>query len=337
MGRIPERVNRYPHVVLMVGSSARENFSGSIPDFSGINGLLTEITLNEDINLKNIRNYQKIVKIMIERKIPKDSAIVAIGPQDVMDLAGFVAATFRGGVKFISVPTTPLAQLSKSVGGIYGLNFSSSSNTIAAKYFPHEAYLDSIVLSKADREQIKDFIVELVRLGTLKDSSLLNLLENYADMDELRKPDNLHRLTVRALNLAPHLICRKDGDMDPNVFGNSMGELITQVWKGPVRYYRLMALSMILESFLADRSGVSTRSMMERMRKILEKYSIDPLRLRDIGQENLVKVMRETYPDQGSLSIFIPWSNEEHGTVSLSQDRFFSVVRSYVETYELSA
>ncbi len=337
MGRIPERVNRYPHVVLMVGSSARENLSGSIPDFSGINGLLTEITLNEDINLKNIRNYQKIVKVLIERKVPKESVIVAVGPQDVLDLAGFVAATFRGGTRFITVPTTPLAQLSKSVGGVYGLNFSSSSNTIAARYFPCEAYLDSIAFSKGDREHLKDYIVELVRLGALKDTSILNLLESFADLEELRKPENLHRLTIRALNLAPQIICRKESEMDPNVFGNSLGELITQVWKGPVRYYRLMALSMILESYLADRSGISTRSMMERMRKILEKYSIDPLRLRDIGQENLMKVFREAYPDQTSLSIFIPWSSEEKGTVSLSHDRLFSVMRSYVETYELSA
>ena len=334
--RIPERVNRYPHVVLMIGSSVKERFQDRIPDFSHINGLLTDMTLNEDLNLKNIRNYQKIVKVLIERKVPKEALVVAIGPQDVMDIAGFVAATFRGGIQFLSVPMTPLAQLSRSVGGIYGLNFSNSHNAIAARYFPCEAYLDTIAFERADREEIKDFIVELVRLGILRDNSILNLLESLGDIDQLKKVDNLHRLTVKALNLIPDLFPRRIDGKDPNAFGFSIGGIISQVCKNPVRYSRVMSLSMILEGFLADRSGLSTRSMMEKIRKILEIYSINPLRIRDIGHENIVKALRESYPGQNGLSIFIPWNSGEAGTVSLSQDLLFSAMRSYVETYEVS-
>lgn len=320
----------------MVGSSVIEREPDIIPDLSHLNGQLTKITLNEDINLKNIRNYQKIIKVLIDRRVPKDAVLIGMGPVSVMDLAGFVASTYRGGIKLISVPMTPLAQISRSVGGIYGLNFSNSANTIAVRYFPVEVYLDSVAFERADREEIKDFIVELMRLGAIKDFSILNMLESYGDFDVLRRYENVRRLTVKALNVAPLLNSLKSDDVDPNAFGNTLGTTLFQICKSPVRYYRVMALSMILESFIADRSGIKTREVMDKLRRIIEIYSLNGVKLRDIGQENLLKSLRDTYAGDAGFPVSIPWITGESGMLSISFDRVFSAMRNYIETYEFS-
>lgn len=320
----------------MVGSSVLEKMPDLVPDFSHISGQLTKITLNEDINLKNIRNYQKIIKVMIDRRVPKDAVIISMGPVSVMDLAGFVASTYRGGIRLISVPMTPLAQISRSVGGIYGLNFSNSTNTIAARYFPVEAYLDSIAFERADREEIKDFLIELIRLGAIRDFSVLNMLESFGDIDVLRRYENLKRLTVKALNIAPLLNTVKNDESDPNSFGNTLGSALFQICKNPVRYYRVMALSMILESFIADRSGIKTREVMDKLRRLMDMYSLNGVRLKDIGQENLLRFLRENYPGETGFPVSIPWITGESGMLSISFDRVFSAMRNYAETYEFS-
>lgn len=47
--------------------------------------------------------------VAIEGKLDRSSAILALGGGVVGDLAGFVAATYMRGIKFVQVPTTILA------------------------------------------------------------------------------------------------------------------------------------------------------------------------------------------------------------------------------------
>ena len=54
---------------------------------------------------------------LLEAKISRTDLIVALGGGVVGDLAGFVAATFLRGIKFVQIPTSILAQVDSSVGG----------------------------------------------------------------------------------------------------------------------------------------------------------------------------------------------------------------------------
>lgn len=64
---------------------------------------------------KSISVYQDMMTVAIEGKLDRSSAILALGGGVVGDLAGFVAATYMRGIKFVQVPTTILAHDS-SVG-----------------------------------------------------------------------------------------------------------------------------------------------------------------------------------------------------------------------------
>jgi len=53
--------------------------------------------------------------------LDRNAILVALGGGMVGDLAGFVAATYLRGVRFIQVPTTLLAMVDSSVGGKTGI------------------------------------------------------------------------------------------------------------------------------------------------------------------------------------------------------------------------
>ena len=73
---------------------------------------------------------------MLEKKINRSATIIALGGGVVGDIAGFVAASYQRGIKYIQVPTTLLSQVDSSVGGKTAVNHSLGKNMIGAFYQP---------------------------------------------------------------------------------------------------------------------------------------------------------------------------------------------------------
>ena len=73
-----------------------------------------------------------IYSSLLEAKISRTDLIVALGGGVVGDLAGFVAATFLRGIKFVQIPTSILAQVDSSVGGKVAVDLPQGKNLVGA-------------------------------------------------------------------------------------------------------------------------------------------------------------------------------------------------------------
>ncbi|MGE3641743.1 MAG: iron-containing alcohol dehydrogenase, partial [Pirellulales bacterium] len=65
---------------------------------------------------KSVEVATELWERMLDEGSDRKSAVIAVGGGVVGDLAGFVAATFARGLRFVQVPTTLLAQVDSSVG-----------------------------------------------------------------------------------------------------------------------------------------------------------------------------------------------------------------------------
>jgi 3-dehydroquinate synthase len=62
--------------------------------------------------------YLDILNFLAENQVTRTDCIIALGGGVVGDMSGFVAATFLRGIAYIQVPTTLLAAVDSSVGGV---------------------------------------------------------------------------------------------------------------------------------------------------------------------------------------------------------------------------
>ena len=83
---------------------------------------------------------------LLKAKISRTDLIVALGGGVVGDLAGFVAATFLRGIKFVQIPTSILAQVDSSVGGKVAVDLPQGKNLVGAFYQPKMVLIDPDVL-----------------------------------------------------------------------------------------------------------------------------------------------------------------------------------------------
>src|SRR4051812_27767773 len=92
------------------------------------NATILEIKAGE--NSKSIDVAKELWQQLTDHHADRRSLLVNLGGGVVMDVGGFVGATYMRGIHFINMPTTLLAMVDASVGGKNGLNFSDLKNHI---------------------------------------------------------------------------------------------------------------------------------------------------------------------------------------------------------------
>ena len=75
-----------------------------------------EITASE--KNKNYRTIEKIHTVLFEKRFNREDCVISFGGGIIGDIVGFASSTFKRGMKFVNIPTTLLAQVDSSIGGL---------------------------------------------------------------------------------------------------------------------------------------------------------------------------------------------------------------------------
>ncbi len=126
---------------------------------------------------KNPSVYLKLLNFLAENKLTRSDLIVALGGGVVGDLAGFAAATFLRGIRFVQVPTTLLAAVDSSVGGKTAIDLPAGKNLVGAFCQPSLVLCDTDTLNSLPEDIFRDGCAEVIKYGILYDPSLFRHLE----------------------------------------------------------------------------------------------------------------------------------------------------------------
>lgn len=81
---------------------------------------------------KTTANLIKIVEFLAQSELTRNDCVIALGGGVCGDMAGFSAAVYLRGIKYIQIPTTLLAQVDSSVGGKTAVDLPQGKNLCGA-------------------------------------------------------------------------------------------------------------------------------------------------------------------------------------------------------------
>lgn len=136
----------------------------------------------------------------------RSDMVVGIGGGTATDLAGFVAATWLRGVRYISVPTSVLGMVDAAVGGKTGINLASGKNLVGAFHEPVEVLCDLDLLGSLPPPEVASGLAEVVKCGFIADPEILRLAEE--DLAEARdvRSDRFAELVRRAIQVKADVV-----------------------------------------------------------------------------------------------------------------------------------
>jgi shikimate kinase / 3-dehydroquinate synthase len=141
--------------------------------------IASTIVVNGGEACKTMETYQDILDQMLESRVERRTAVIALGGGVVGDLAGFAAATTLRGLPFIQIPTTLLSQVDSSVGGKTGVNTRHGKNLVGAFYQPRMVLADTATLGTLPPRELRAGYAEIAKAGLIGDAAFFAWCERH--------------------------------------------------------------------------------------------------------------------------------------------------------------
>ena len=125
---------------------------------------------------KSLDQYEIIVDFLVDNNFGKCDYILGLGGGIILDLAGYVAATYKRGIKFISIPTSMLAMVDASVGAKVAINYKGIKNLIGTIYTPEMVIVDPYYLHSLPKRHIVNGLMEAYKMGLTLNKDIIDAI-----------------------------------------------------------------------------------------------------------------------------------------------------------------
>lgn len=142
-----------------------------------------------------------LLEALAAEVVGQHDVLVGLGGGAVCDLAGFVAATYRRGVRFAPIPTSLLAMVDASLGGKSALNLHAGKNMVGARRAPSAVLLDIDALVTLPDVEYRNGLAEVVKMAVVDGESSVEWLEGNLDRLLERDDDALIEVIGRSIDL----------------------------------------------------------------------------------------------------------------------------------------
>ncbi len=225
----------------------------------------------------------------------RQTVVVAVGGGVVGDLAGFIAATYARGFRFLQVPTTLLAQVDSSVGGKVGINLPEAKNMVGAFLQPLGVLIDTATLDTLPPREYCAGLGEVVKYGVILDAELFDYLEAHAAELVQRDPPVLVHVIAQCCRLKADVVRRDEreesGQRAVLNYGHTFAHALeTLSGYGTLLHGEAVAIGMDCAARLAEQLGRVDASFTERQRELLVALGL-PVRLPKLDREKIVAAM----------------------------------------------
>ena len=228
---------------------------------------------------KSYEQAQQLYDHLVDMSADRRTIIVAVGGGVTGDLAGFVAATYARGLRFVQVPTTLLSMVDSSVGGKTGINHPRGKNLIGAFHQPIGVLIDITTLTTLPDREYRSGLAEVVKYGVILDADFFDYLEQNLSGLNTRDAEVLRHVVARSCELKADVV-RQDEFETTGLravlnYGHTFGHAFEALsGYGSLLHGEAVSIGMVCASRLAESLGRITARDTERQVALLKALKL---------------------------------------------------------------
>ena len=219
---------------------------------------------------KSAESYLSFLNFLADNEITRTDCIIALGGGVVGDLAGFAAATYLRGIKFIQIPTTLLSLVDSSVGGKTDIDITAGKNLVGAFYQPSLVLCDYATLSTLPDNIFADGCAEVIKYGIINDKPLF---------EKLKSPikGQLEDIIENCIKNKRDVVNEDERDVGVRQLlnlGHTAAHSIETLSSFEISHGSAVAMGMVLIARAAQKLGLCPQNDVDEIVKMLKDYNL---------------------------------------------------------------
>ncbi len=284
---------------------------------------------------KNLDTIRDFYKTMTESRLDRKSVVIALGGGVAGDMAGFAAATYMRGIKYVQIPTTLLAQVDSSVGGKTGVDFMGNKNMVGAFYQPELVFMNTKTLNTLPCREVAAGMAEVIKYGYIIDSAYLNML--YENRKEIKALEHnaVTRVLYGACKAKAYVVGKDEKELGLRAilnYGHTFGHAVESLLGFKLLHGECVAIGMAAALYLSMERGVITKEEYDFGKELMTYFEL-PVKVKGLTAEDIHKQMfmdKKTKNNIISL-ILLNRIGEAYSDSNVSADEIDRAVKSIIE------
>ena len=260
----------------------------SLPRFQGI------LTFPAGERSKSRNQLIRLQDLLLQKKVGRDTLLLALGGGVTGDLVGFTAATLHRGVPLIHLPTSLLAQVDSSIGGKVGIDHPQGKNLLGSFYQPAAIFIDPDFLQTLPGNEFINGMAEVIKYGIILSPELLSELEIKREHILLYHPATLRQIVRQCVELKIKVVQQdeKEGHYRSILnFGHTVGHAIEQLSRFRIKHGFAVAAGMKIALGLSRQLLGYPQREVDRLNALLKNYHLERVDIHRYSIEQVWELM----------------------------------------------
>jgi len=252
---------------------------------------------------KTMESFTALVHHLAEHQFTRTDVIFALGGGVVGDLAGFAAACFLRGVRFVQIPTTLLACVDSSVGGKTAVDIPMGKNLVGAFHQPSLVLCDPAVLDTLSPKDFACGMAEVIKYGMIGDKALFEMLQPPADPKE-----KIEAIIEMCVTDKGRIV--KEDEFDTGArqllnLGHTFGHGVEALSDFTVMHGEGVAIGMAIVSRAAVKLGLLSETDCSALLSMLRHHGL-PTETKETAAELYRKSLSDKKRKGGNITLVMP-------------------------------
>lgn len=285
----------------------------------------TMLTVPSGEHSKSLAMVESIIQQMLDRQILRSALLINIGGGMLTDLGGFIGSIYLRGIDFVHISTSVLGMVDAAIGGKTGIDFASTKNSIGTIAHPRAIIVDTTVLSSLPDQQLKEGLVEVIKMAAILDEGTFTWLERHIEPLLERSPSELQTCIERAASMKTTIVAADEREMQQRMllnFGHTVGHALEICSQFTISHGIAVSMGMVAEMALAQSPAAA------RVTDLLRKIDMPVNLPTGYAAESLWNIMlRDKKNTAGLVRMAIPCRIGAGEIRSLSKDQFLHLLQ----------
>ena len=251
---------------------------------------------------KNGETFLKLLNALAQAGLSRSDLLIALGGGVVGDLAGFSAACYLRGIRFVQIPTTLLAAVDSSVGGKTAIDLPAGKNLAGAFYQPSLVLCDLDALDTLPGDIFRDGCAEVIKYGVLYDPELFSQLEaSGLDFDR-------EAVIARCVALKRDVVMEDEKDTGSRMklnLGHTFGHAVEAHSRFTLSHGKSVAIGLAIIARASASMGICSEADAARIVSVLKAFGL-PVQAQYTAEALLPYLLSDKKRSGGTVNLILP-------------------------------